>query len=646
MATFYTARHGWRHKGQDLQTIMSQVLDKDVVEINQRHLVLDEPVPLKSNITIQGSEGGPRPVITGPSRQLTFNGNNSQLNGTITFRHLAIELPDSSQGIRIASTAGVRLILEDVMIYHTKDCETPYPAIYLDTEGTASVELTDSVIDIVSGSVGQLTITRSSLGDWYSDASQFFFSQGRIVDSGLQNILLQGQNDQAQLQLQNVEVGGNTNLKQVTANGQGIGLVQLPSVNHVSRKVDKESLKADSTSLILQAGSRVQLERVHTSLEQVESKWDLPKWRNLGLAGGELVINNAQLQNSGLKSIARSGGIRMENTQDDSQWEIQGQVKLANRNSHSELFQAQDKLATAAMSAAQPGQSKQAMEALNEMIGLTGVKNQVTQIIRKAKMDAERQRRGVGTSKAKTTLHMVFAGSAGTGKTTVARLVAQALYENGVLKSPNMTEVRQADLVGQHVGETAPKTKGVIRSALDGVLFIDEAYELAPPVGGGNTFNNEAVTELIADMENYSNRLVVIMAGYTQEMADFFRRGNPGLQSRFANWIEFPDYTPQELKQIERYTLKKVGARFNDVQTVRTIDQGIDDLLPIVSRTRAGGNGRFVRNYIQRICEMRDNRLAEQDISQLSDEQLLIIEPQDVHQAVAVMQQQITNMQQ
>lgn len=646
MATFYTARHGWRHKGQDLQTIMSQVLDKDVVEINQRHLVLDEPVPLKSNITIQGSESGPRPVITGPSRQLTFNGNNSQLSGTITFRHLAIELPDSSQGIRIASTAGVRLILEDVMIYHTKDCKTPYPGIYLDTEGTASVELTDSVIDIVSGSVGQLTITRSSLGDWYSDASQFFFSQGRIVDSGLQNILLQGQNEQAQLQLQNVEVGGNTNLKQVTANGQGISLVQLPSVNHVSRTVDKESLKADSTSLILQAGSRVQLERVHTSLEQVDSNWNLPKWRNLGLAGGELVINNAQLQNSGLKSIARSGGIRMENTQDDSQWEIQGQVKLANRNSHSELFQAQDKLATAAMSAAQPGQSKQAMEALNEMIGLAGVKNQVTQIIRKAKMDAERQRRGLGVSKAKTTLHMVFAGSAGTGKTTVARLVAQALYENGVLKSPNMTEVRQADLVGQHVGETAPKTKNVIRSALDGVLFIDEAYELAPPVGGGNTFNNEAVTELIADMENYSNRLVVIMAGYTQEMNDFFRRGNPGLQSRFANWIEFPDYTPQELKQIERYTLKKVGARFNDVQTVRTIDQGIDDLLPIVSRTRAGGNGRFVRNYIQRICEMRDNRLAEQDISQLSDEQLLIIEPQDVHQAVAVMQQQITNMQQ
>lgn len=646
MATFYTARHGWRHKGQDLQTIMSQILDKDVVEINQRHLVLDEPVPLKSNITIQGSENGPRPVITGPSRQLTFNGNNSQLNGTITFRHLAIELPDSSQGIRIASTTGVRLILEDVMIYHTKDCETPYPGIYLDTEGTASVELTDSVIDIVSGSVGQLTITRSSLGDWYSDASQFFFSQGRIVDSGLQNILLQGQNDQAQLQLQNVEVGGNTNLKQVTANGQGISLVQLPSVNHVSRTVDKESLKADSTSLILQAGSRVQLERVRTSLDPLESAWDLPKWRNLGLAGGELVINNAQLQNSGLKSIARSGGIRMENTQDDSQWEIQGQVKLANRNSHSELFQAQDKLATAAMSAAQPGQSKQAMEALNEMIGLTGVKNQVTQIIRKGKMDAERQRRGLGASKAKTTLHMVFAGSAGTGKTTVARLVAQALYENGVLKSPSMTEVRQADLVGQHVGETAPKTKNVIRSALDGVLFIDEAYELAPPLGGGNTFNNEAVTELIADMENYSDRLVVIMAGYTQEMNDFFRRGNPGLQSRFANWIEFPDYTPQELKQIERYTLKKVGARFNDVQTVRTIDQGIDDLLPIVSRTRAGGNGRFVRNYIQRICEMRDNRLAEQDISQLSDEQLLIIEPQDVHQAVAVMQQQITNMQQ
>src|SRR5699024_10978781 len=141
-----------------------------------------------------------------------------------------------------------------------------------------------------------------------------------------------------------------------------------------------------------------------------------------------------------------------------------------------------------------------------------------------------------------------------THNTEVARIVAKALYEQGVLKSNKLTEVQSGDLISGYVGQTAEKTRKVVESALDGVLFIDEAYTLTHQEG--TSINDEAVAELLKDIDDHRDRIVCILAGYSGEMRQFFAKSNPGLKSRFANWIEFPDYTPKEMMMILQFMLK------------------------------------------------------------------------------------------
>lgn len=197
-----------------------------------------------------------------------------------------------------------------------------------------------------------------------------------------------------------------------------------------------------------------------------------------------------------------------------------------------------------------------------------------------------------------------------THNTTVAELFGKALYEAHVLPTPNVHKVSAADLVSNHVGETAKNVKREIHNAFGGVLFIDEAYVLAPDKnGGGNSFKDEAVTEIVNEADEYRDKLMIIMAGYTNEMVDFFKRGNPGLRSRFANWIEFPPYSIEDLKKIMYLMLKKSNATIADAATRQALEAGIDAL--VGKQGEASGQGRFVRNYIDAVAGARDVRLME-----------------------------------
>lgn len=226
-----------------------------------------------------------------------------------------------------------------------------------------------------------------------------------------------------------------------------------------------------------------------------------------------------------------------------------------------------------------------------------------------------------------------------THNTTVAELFGKALYEAHVLPTPNVKKVSAADLVSNHVGETAQNVKQVIHDAFGGILFIDEAYVLAPDKnGGGNSFKDEAVTEIVNEADEYRDKLMIIMAGYTNEMVDFFKRGNPGLRSRFANWIEFPPYSIEDLKQMMYLMLKKTNAVVADAATRKALESGIDQL--VGKQGEASGQGRFVRNYIDAVCGARDVRLMKEqrDGKQISTHDLTVVTAADAMEATKKLQ--------
>jgi stage V sporulation protein K len=246
---------------------------------------------------------------------------------------------------------------------------------------------------------------------------------------------------------------------------------------------------------------------------------------------------------------------------------------------------------------------QEAMNELNQMIGLDPVKEFVLEMKDMVAIQVERSK--IGQTVMNQSLHMIYTGNPGTGKTTVARIVAKIFQALGVVSKGHLVEVTREDLVGEYIGHTAPKTKKVIERSIGGILFIDEAYALSR--GGDNDFGKEAIDTLVKGMEENREDLVVILAGYTKEMAEFMKV-NSGLKSRFPSQIKFPDYTDIELLQIAKISLEK--EQF-------ILDSAAEKALHSVLERRqiAGrnddGNGRLVRNVIQEAIRRQSKRLKQ-----------------------------------
>ena len=239
---------------------------------------------------------------------------------------------------------------------------------------------------------------------------------------------------------------------------------------------------------------------------------------------------------------------------------------------------------------------------INELVGLAPVKEYVFGLA--DNLQVQQRRAAAGLKTASLSMHMIFTGNPGTGKTTIARLVARYLKAIGALKGGQLVEVTRADLVGRYTGHTAPLTNSVIESALGGVLFIDEAYSLYR--GEQDSFGLEAIDTLVKGMEDHRDELVVILAGYTKEMETFLT-ANSGLASRFPNKIEFPDYTAEELLQITHVQAKNKGYRLAESCT--------EPLLGYYARwqaadARTAGNGRLARNTLEKAIFHQSRRLV------------------------------------
>ena len=264
---------------------------------------------------------------------------------------------------------------------------------------------------------------------------------------------------------------------------------------------------------------------------------------------------------------------------------------------------------------------------LDELIGLESVKKEVRSLANFVKVQKQREAKGLKT--AKVSYHLVFYGSPGTGKTTVARIVGRIYKDLGVLKRGHTVETDRSGLVAQYMGQTAMKTDDVVQQALDGVLFIDEAYSLVPEGGNGEDYGQEVVSTLLKRMEDYRDRLVVIIAGYKGEMKRFID-SNPGLQSRFNRYIDFPDYTAAELTDIFKMYMKKNQYTLSpDAETY--LKEQLDSA--VEHKSRNFGNARYARNVFEKAIQQQANRLEKR--TNLSKEELTELTVADLQEGFA-----------
>jgi stage V sporulation protein K len=271
---------------------------------------------------------------------------------------------------------------------------------------------------------------------------------------------------------------------------------------------------------------------------------------------------------------------------------------------------------------------------MEKMVGMPEVKTELNRFISLARLMVLRREKDLPAQR--VNLHMVFSGPPGTGKTVVARKVGRMLKAIRLLKTGDCIEVDRSNLVAPYVGQTATKTREIVESALDSVLFIDEAYTLTSQGGSADPFGQEAVDTLLRLMENHRDRLVVIVAGYTDRMRKFVD-SNPGLRSRFSRFVEFKPYNRDELMAIFQGMVAESQMTL-DAPAQKAAADAIRELASHGASDDTFGNARAIRSFFEKIVTSQAERLAQQDdLENIAIEQLQAISQQDVATAAEAM---------
>jgi len=297
-------------------------------------------------------------------------------------------------------------------------------------------------------------------------------------------------------------------------------------------------------------------------------------------------------------------------------------IEKSNNNRRQDTTSTGSRSKEAASPKKSPENTDKLLKQLNALIGLNQVKQEIATLINTVKINKLREEKGLKRSP--QSLHLVFSGNPGTGKTTVARILGKIYCSLGILSKGHLIETDRAGLVAGYVGQTAIQTKEIIEKAKGGILFIDEAYSLAP-LNAGIDFGQEAIDTLLKAMEDHRDNFIVIVAGYPGLMNNFLK-SNPGLQSRFNTFINFEDYSPNELLEIFM-SLCKQNNYIVETSAIDTLAGIFEDIYSQADETYA--NARTVRNFFEKSIKRQANRLADNNALSSNDLQTLVIEDFD-----------------
>lgn len=576
------------------ESIQSQ-LDNPKINTIKLHGVITDALVVRRSVTLTGKVSLQAPILLESGLQ-------------VTFVNLDILISGWNGQIGATESYSGNISLDNVVIRYSKSMANEYVQhadtgddivnVFVANGQESAIDIKNSKLANASLDGSLLSVSNSTIGKIFGPVSEYYGHQIVVDHSELSNFDLTGI-----VQLNNVSTTGNLHFYNLSNPAQINGLTingphvsektgemlpiqqQMMRVYKVVNRINDDDA-ALVTAMIISGDADITDIKVTDFASKLIDKY------GYGLAlievteGSHVAIKDSAEQPV-LEYVSISHGDIIISGQFNEDIETQNNGRISviadesNQDEHGD--------------AAEP---KGALVQLNALIGLQPVKSQIKKIIASVTMRKRRHQK-------MPSLHMIFSGNAGTGKTTVAGLVAEALFENGVIESSKVVVATKKDLVAGYVGQTAEKTKQIIESAYGGVLFIDEAYTLTSD-SSSNGFEAEAIAELIAQMENHRDNLIVIMAGYTNEMKRFID-SNQGLNSRFKTWIEFPDYDAKELTRITLLQLRSQDVPLHKQDGINILKM----MKYFVAHHMNDGNGRFARNFSDAIIENRDVRLFE-----------------------------------
>lgn len=577
---------------KNLETALNKVRKNDTITFTNKQF-LQNSLTINDNVTIDGQNKGSIILKEDVSNIIIQRGNN------ITFKNMSIVLAKFSN--LITNNQSTNITLENVNFILPKKIDTRdiYPIIFKN-EANINIKLINVTTDVWVSSSDNITIENSSIGSIYNNTSTIQTSSIDISNSTINNTNITSyfEDIPCEINAKNISTNGKLHLTDTKGEITGIYAKQIEDFN--IKKFEDESMIFDVNKIIIVENNEEQL-HIDNISNNLDNSLDSSL---LTVLNSNLLLTNTTLPKLNFKNMLINSKLGMDEVKGDTNWHMENsQTKIRNTEM----------------------KGKKAIDKLDELIGLKDAKEQIKKLLSVAIVNKKRQDQGLEEIKGMSN-HMVFAGAAGTGKTTVAKIFGEALYQEGILKKDTFIQATRKDLVGRYVGETALKTNALIQKARGGILFIDEAYSLKSE--SASDFAPEAVAELIACMEEYRDDLVVILAGYTKDMENFIYHDNEGLPSRFNSWVYFDSYEEPELNQILRLHLKSQGFDYSDPITDKALSHYMHQLISILGDNEGhiNGNGRFIRNFVQAIITNQSLRIASEpnaDLAKINKDDIL-----------------------